>query len=91
MSLVGVAEIRRDLGYALIRIFLGVALFVRGWILVSDPSAITMMAGVQQVEYAVAMDNFFVRVTLTNLSQLFLAQDLFLLFFAQSLYPSETG
>lgn len=33
-----------DLAYGLIRIFLGVALFVRGWILASDPAAITRLA-----------------------------------------------
>ena len=42
-------ETRRDLGYALIRIYLGVALFVRGWILLADPSEITELAGAQRV------------------------------------------
>lgn len=34
-----------DLAYSLIRIFLGVALFVRGLILLSDPAAISELAG----------------------------------------------
>jgi putative oxidoreductase len=42
-------ENRRDLAYSLIRIYLGIALFVRGWILLSDPSAITELVGAQQV------------------------------------------
>ena len=42
-------ETHRDLGYSLIRIYLGIVLFVRGWILLSDPSAITELAGAQQV------------------------------------------
>ena len=42
-------EIRRDLAYALIRIYLGIALFVRGGILLSDPSVITELVGAQQV------------------------------------------
>ena len=42
-------ETRRDLAYSLIRIYLGIALFVRGWILLSDPSALTELAGAQQV------------------------------------------
>ncbi len=39
----------RETGYAIIRIYLGVALLVRGWILFSDPTAITQLAGGQQV------------------------------------------
>ena len=42
-------EEHRDLAYSLIRIYLGVALFVRGWLLLSDPSAITALAGTQKV------------------------------------------
>lgn len=38
-----------ETGYAIIRIYLGIALLVRGWILFSDPSAITQLAGGQQV------------------------------------------
>lgn len=34
-----------DLAYSLIRIFLGIALFVRGLILLSDPAAISELAG----------------------------------------------
>lgn len=37
-------EIHRDLAYSLIRIYLGIALFVRGWLSLSDPSAITTLA-----------------------------------------------
>lgn len=42
-------EDHREYAYSLIRAFLGIALFVRGWILLSDPSAITELAGAQQV------------------------------------------
>lgn len=42
-------EIRRDFAYSLIRVYLGIALFLRGLILLSDPSAITTLAGAQQV------------------------------------------
>ncbi len=42
-------EIHRDLAYAAIRIYLGIALFVRGWYLLADPSVITEMTGAQQV------------------------------------------
>lgn len=42
-------DTHRDAAYSLIRIYLGIALFVRGWILFSDPSAITQLAGAQQV------------------------------------------
>ncbi len=38
-----------ELGYSLIRIFLGIVLLVRGIILLADPSAITSLAGSQQV------------------------------------------
>ena len=41
-------ENNTSLAYSLIRIFLGAALFVRGWILVSDPAAITKLAGANQ-------------------------------------------
>ena len=42
-------EVRRDLAYSLIRIYLGIALFVRGWLLLADPSAITELVGAQEV------------------------------------------
>jgi len=42
-------EAHRDLGYALIRIYLGVALLVRGWLILIDPSEITRLAGIQTV------------------------------------------
>ncbi len=38
-----------DHAYALIRVYLGIALFVRGLIMLSDPSAITSIAGAQQM------------------------------------------
>lgn len=40
---------RRETGYALVRMYLGVALFVRGVMLIADPSAITQLAGAQDV------------------------------------------
>ena len=38
-----------SLAYALIRAFLGVALFVRGWILISDPAAIIELASADKI------------------------------------------
>ena len=38
-----------NLAYALIRAFLGVALFVRGWILISDPAAMIELAGEDKI------------------------------------------
>lgn len=38
----------KDLAYSFIRIFLGVALFVRGWMISSDPSIITQLTGANQ-------------------------------------------
>lgn len=38
-----------DHAYAVIRVYLGLALFVRGLIMLSDPSAITSIAGAQQM------------------------------------------
>ncbi|MFQ5446834.1 MAG: DoxX family protein [Saprospiraceae bacterium] len=35
---------KHEVAYSMIRIFLGVALFVRGWLLISDPEAITHIA-----------------------------------------------
>ncbi|MBM2816800.1 MAG: DoxX family protein [Ignavibacteria bacterium] len=37
-----------ELGYSLIRTFLGLALFIRGAIMFSDPGAITRLAGANQ-------------------------------------------
>ena len=37
-----------DISYAFIRIFLGAALFVRGWILISDPDLMIKLAGTNQ-------------------------------------------
>ncbi len=34
----------QNLGYSLIRIFLGMALFIRGWIFVTDPGAVVELA-----------------------------------------------
>ena len=42
-------DTHREAAYSFIRIYLGIALFVRGWMLFSDPSAITQLAGAQQV------------------------------------------
>ena len=38
-----------NLAYALIRAFLGIALFVRGWILISDPAAMIELAGEDKI------------------------------------------
>ncbi|GAB4292514.1 MAG: hypothetical protein Kow0098_12550 [Ignavibacteriaceae bacterium] len=40
---------KSDLAYGLIRIFLGVALFIRGLILASDPESITRLAGEDRI------------------------------------------
>lgn len=42
-------ETHRDLAFALIRLYLGLALFIRGWLFLSDASAITELAGAQAV------------------------------------------
>ena len=39
----------QNVAYSIIRIFLGAALFVRGWILVSDPAAMTELASAEQL------------------------------------------
>lgn len=41
-------ESNNNIAYSLIRIFLGVALFVRGWVLISNPGAIIQLAGADQ-------------------------------------------
>lgn len=40
---------RIESGYALIRIYLGVALCIRGWMILADPSAITRLTGAQEL------------------------------------------
>jgi uncharacterized membrane protein YphA (DoxX/SURF4 family) len=42
-------EANREIAYALIRIYLGIALFVRGWLFMIDPSAFTKLAGAHAV------------------------------------------
>ena len=42
-------ETQRDLAYALIRFYLGLVLFVRGWLFLYDPSVITELSGAQTV------------------------------------------
>ncbi len=42
-------ESNRDIAYSLIRIFLGIALFIRGLIFISDPAAITELARVNKM------------------------------------------
>ncbi len=42
-------EGRKDVAYALIRIYVGVALLVRGVLFLTDPSMITTLAGAQNV------------------------------------------
>ena len=41
-------DIHHDIAYAFIRFFLGAALFVRGWILISDPDLMIKLAGTNQ-------------------------------------------
>ena len=48
-DMIGRFNMHRDLAYSLIRIYLGIALAVRGLIMLSDPSAITSLAGAQQM------------------------------------------
>jgi len=50
-----------NLAYPLIRIFLGAALFVRGWVMFSDPGALTELARADQ-EYW-----YFSYITMTHL------------------------
>ena len=42
-------EMHNDLAYSLMRIFLGTALFIRGALLMSDPAAITQLAGADKL------------------------------------------
>jgi len=44
-NILGSLDNNQDLAYSLIRIFLGVVLFIRGWILASDPDAIIALIG----------------------------------------------
>lgn len=48
-DMIGRFETHREQAYSLIRIYLGIALAVRGLIMLSDPSAITSLAGAQQM------------------------------------------
>ena len=41
-------DANQNLAYSFIRIFLGIALFVRGWVLFADPGALTELARAQQ-------------------------------------------
>jgi putative oxidoreductase len=41
-------EVNHNLAYSFIRIFLGAALFIRGWFLFSDPAALTELARADQ-------------------------------------------
>ncbi|MFN4110847.1 MAG: DoxX family protein [Ignavibacteria bacterium] len=47
-------EERKTLAYSLIRIFIGVALFIRGFLFVSDPATVTRIAGNEQNFYLFA-------------------------------------
>lgn len=40
---------RREIAYALIRIYLGLALFVRGWMILADPSSIIRLTNAQEL------------------------------------------
>jgi len=48
-NIIQTLENNRDTAYSLIRIILGIALFVRGIILMSNPSAITQLAGSEDI------------------------------------------
>jgi len=43
-------DLKLNTGYALIRIFLGVALFIRGWMIITKPSSILDL-GVEQQDF----------------------------------------
>lgn len=47
-SIKGWLETNSNLAYSFIRIFLGIALFIRGWMISSDPSIITQLTGANQ-------------------------------------------
>lgn len=47
-------EERKTLAYSLIRIFIGIALFIRGFLFVSDPATVTRIAGNEQNFYLFA-------------------------------------
>lgn len=51
-------EVHQDVGYAFIRIYLGVALFIRGVIFLANPSAITELAVEQNVGWMVPYVTF---------------------------------
>ena len=48
-DMIGWLDAHRDQAYSLIRIYLGVALAIRGLIMLSDPSTITSLSGAQQM------------------------------------------
>lgn len=48
-ELLGWLNSRRDVAYSIIRIYLGIALFVRGWMMLADPAAITTLGGTQSL------------------------------------------
>ncbi len=41
-------EDNHNMAYSFIRIFIGTALFLRGWVLFSDPAALTELARAEQ-------------------------------------------
>lgn len=48
-ELLQMLERNRETAYSLVRIYLGIALFVRGIILFADPAAITKLSGAQEM------------------------------------------
>ncbi len=48
-ELVQKLDSKKSIGYSLIRIFLGGILFIRGWLLFSNPDAIMELAGEEQI------------------------------------------
>lgn len=59
-------EANNGLAYSFIRIFLGVALFVRGWIMITDPGTITALAGEDKIYW------WFSYITISHLAGGFL-------------------
>ncbi len=59
-------DTRQESAYAMIRIFLGTALFIRGWIFFSDPAAITELARAESLHM------WFAYVTIAHLAGGFL-------------------
>jgi putative oxidoreductase len=48
-NLINWLEENNSLAYSFIRIFLGTALFIRGWIMISDPGTIASLAGEDKI------------------------------------------